>query len=73
MGTGEETERLGMLMTVVPEMVVNTRMRMVVVMEAEATVEVIDDGTEDGKESRSGGGSGDNSHVGSGGGCWQGW
>ena len=52
-------------------MVVNARMRMVVVMEVEATVEVIDDGTEDGKESPSGGGSGDNSHVGSGGGYWQ--
>lgn len=61
-----------MLMTVVPEVVVNTRMRTVVVMEA--TVEVIDDGTGDGNESPSGGGSGDkNSHVGTCGGCWQGW
>ena len=43
---------------------------MVVVME----VEVIDDGAGDGNENRSGGGCGDkNSHVGSGGGCWQGW
>ena len=37
-------------------------------------VEVIDDGAGDGNENRSGGGCGDkNSHVGSGGGCWQGW